>query len=202
MSTKPLEWLPGLDPSVRARMFKEKLEMGYGRPSHLDTFAKTACVVSERSTCLWYEVGAVIFDGDTNIDLATGYNGPARGDVNPREAGCARVVDGKLMEGQGRCRGSHAELNAIGNLQSSTIGIENLCMMVTLHPCYPCAKQIANKKFKTVYYLWEYGRDSHTTEYLRNRGVRVLHYTSAIFEKWAERNRYHPIAAIRNQNGK
>lgn len=198
--TKVLQWLPGLDESVRTRMFKEKLAAGFRRPSHLDSFAKMACVVSERSTCLWYEVGAVIFDGDANIVLSTGYNGAARGDVDPRDAGCARVVDGKLAEGQGLCRGSHAELNAIGNLQSSTIGMKNLSMMVTLHPCFSCAKQIVNKGIKNVYYLWEYGRDAHVTDYLRRLGLHVELYSSNLFEEWATRNRYHPIAATRNEN--
>lgn len=200
MIVKTLEWLPRTSPDVLSRMFKEKLAQEYERPSHLDTFAKMACVVSERSTCLWYEVGAVIFDGDANIDLSTGYNGAARGDVDPRNAGCARVVDGKLQEGKGLCRGSHAELNAIGNLQSSTLG-RNLCMMVTLHPCYPCAKQIVNKGIRKVYYLWEYGRDSHVTEYFRDRKVDIIHYSSPLFERWAERNKYHPVAGIRNKNG-
>ncbi len=195
-----LDWLSHTDPKITGRMFREKLARGYKRPTHLDTFAKEACVISERSTCLWYEVGAVIFDGDANIVLSTGYNGAARGDVDPRKAGCARVVDGKLQEGKGLCRGSHAELNAVGNLQSSTLG-RNLCIMVTLHPCYSCAKQIVNKGIGTVYYLWDYGRDSHVTEYLLNRNVKVIQYSSPLFEQWAKRNRYHPIAAIRNKNG-
>lgn len=45
----PLQWLSGVDGGIRVRMFKEKLQMEYARPSHLDTFAKMACVTSERS---------------------------------------------------------------------------------------------------------------------------------------------------------
>ncbi len=198
--SKVLQWLPKLDEGVRKRMFKEKLTAGFRRPSHLDVIAQTACVISKRSTCLWYEVGAVIFNEDASIVLSTGYNGAARGDVDPRVAGCARVVDGKLAEGQGLCRGSHAELNAIGNLQSGTLG-SNLSMMVTLHPCFSCAKQIVNKGIKNVYYLWEYGRDAHVTDYLRRLGVHVELYSSDLFEEWVNLNRYHPIAAFRNENG-
>lgn len=194
-----LSWVAQTDESVVARMYQDKLSPDYIRPSMLDVIAKQAIVISERSTCLWYEVGAVIFSDD--IVLSSGYNGAARGDVDPREAGCARVVDGKLREGQGLCRGSHAELNAIGNLSAGTMGLHDLQMMVTLHPCYNCAKQIVNKKIRKVYYLWEYGREQHVTEYLKRCGVEVQHYTSEHLRGWIERNSYHPIGA-QHQGGR
>lgn len=181
------------DPLVLAKMFPDKLSPEYVRPSMLDVIAKQAIVISERSTCLWYEVGAVIFSGD--IVLSSGYNGASRGDVNPREAGCARVVDGKLQEGKGLCRGSHAELNAIGNLSAGTMGLDDLQMMVTLHPCYSCAKQIVNKRIKRVYYLWEYGREEFVTNYLVRCGVEVQLYRSEHLDQWIVRNEYHPIGA-------
>jgi dCMP deaminase len=194
MATKKLlAWVPNTDPEVVKRMFPDKLSPEYVRPSMLDVMAKQAIVISERSTCLWYEVGAVIFYND--IVLSSGYNGAARGDVDPREAGCARVVDGKLKEGAGLCRGSHAELNAIGNLSAGTMGLDNLQMMVTLHPCYNCAKQIVNKGIKRVYYLWEYGREGFVTDYMIRCGVEVQHYSSEHLRSWIEQNKYHPIGA-------
>lgn len=193
-----LSWVASTDPAVVQRMFPDKLDPNYVRPAMLDVIAKQAIVISERSTCLWYEVGAVIFSGD--IVLSSGYNGAARGDVDPREAGCARVVDGKLQEGKGLCRGSHAELNAIANLSAGTMGLSDLQMMVTLHPCYNCAKQIVNKKIKKLYYLWEYGRELFVTDYLRRGGVEVNLYTSAHLQEWIARNDYHPIGAAHRQN--
>lgn len=192
-SSRPLSWVKKTDPAVLKRMFPDKLKMSYARPTMLDVIAQQAIVVSKRSTCLWYEVGAIIFHGD--IILSLGYNGAARGDVNPRDVGCARVVDGRLQEGQGLCRGSHAELNAIGNLSAGTQGLQGLQMMVTLHPCNTCAKQIVNKGITTVYYLWEYGREEHATSYLRRLGVHVERYTSPFLEAWIEHNNYHPIGA-------
>ncbi len=190
---KPLQWVPETDPKVLGRMFKNKLRPDYTRPSHLDTLAKQAVVIGERSTCLWYQVGAVIFSND--IMLSSGYNGAARGDVDPRVEGCARVVDGKLQEGKGLCRGSHAELNAVGNLSAGTMGFTDLRMMVTLHPCYNCAKQIRNKRISHVYYLWEYGREEHVTEYLRAGDIVVERYTSPHLERWITRNGYHAVGA-------
>ncbi len=192
MTTKEtLNWVENTDPAVLRRMFKDKLRHDYVRPSMLDIIAQQAIVMSKRSTCMWYEVGAIIFHKDMVLSL--GYNGAARGDVNPREAGCARVVDGRLQEGKGLCRGSHAELNAIGNLSAGTNGLDNLQMMVTLHPCNACAKQIANKGIKRVYYLWEYGREPEVSEYLLRLGIEVVKYESPFLKKWIDHNNYHPI---------
>jgi dCMP deaminase len=179
-------------------MFKKKLRPDYSRPSHLDIFAQQAIVISQRPTCMFYEVGAVIFYDGSHF-LSSGYNGPASGDINPREAGCARIVDGKLQEGKGLCRGSHAELNAINNLTVSTLGLQNVSMIVTLHPCYSCAKQIVNKGIKKVYYIWEYGREEFVTDYFRDRKIEVIKYTSPLLEKWIALNGYDPIGATNMQ---
>ncbi len=196
--SKVLGWVPNTDPKVLARMFKKKLRPDYSRPSHLDIFAQQAIVISQRPTCMFYEVGAVIFYDGSHF-LSSGYNGPASGDVNPREAGCARIVDGKLQEGKGMCRGSHAELNAINNLTVSTLGLQNVSMIVTLHPCYPCAKQIVNKGIKKVYYIWEYEREEFAADYLRDMKIEVIKYTSPLLEKWIALNGYDSIGATNMQ---
>ncbi|OIP65182.1 MAG: hypothetical protein COV32_00045 [Candidatus Yonathbacteria bacterium CG10_big_fil_rev_8_21_14_0_10_43_136] len=198
MSKETLSWVHGTDPEVIAKMFKKKLNPNYVRPSHLDVFAQQAIVASERPTCMFYEVGAIIF-ADGSHFLSSGYNGPSRGDVNPREAGCARVVNGKLEQGKGFCRGSHAELNAINNLTANTLGMNDLSMIVTLHPCFSCAKQMVNKGIKKVYYIWEYRREEFVTEYFRGRGVEVIKYTSPLLEKWITLNGYDPIGATNMQ---
>lgn len=194
MPKELLGWVENTDPDVLRRMFPNKLRPEYQRPTAMDMLAMRAVVAGLRSACMWYEVGAVIFTGD--VELSSGYNGPARGDVNPREAGCARVVNGVLEEGKGHCRGSHAELNAIGNLSAGTIGVSDLRMLVTLHPCRVCAKQIRNKKITHVYYLWEYGREPDVTEYLRKGGVVVERYTSPYLERWVAHNNYHAVGAL------
>lgn len=186
-----LGWLPDTDEKVVKKMFQYKLDRSYVRPTPLDIFAQQAIVISKRSTCLFYEVGAVIFCND--ILLSSGYNGAARGDVDPRIEGCARIVDGKIEEGKGLCRGSHAELNAIGNLSAGTMSLHGLHMMVTLHPCNGCAKQIINKGIKKVYYIWEYGREESVSDYLKRLGVEVIQYNSTFLKHWIERNGYDPI---------
>lgn len=192
-SSAPLQWVKGTDPNVLQRMFPDKLQPGFRRPTMLDIIAQQAIIIAQRSTCMWYEVGAIIFSGD--IVLSSGYNGAVRGDVDPRHAGCARVVGGVLQEGQGLCRGSHAELNAIGNLSAGTLGLSDLRMMVTLHPCYTCAKQIVNKGIRHVFYVWQYGREEWVTEFLEGNGVAVEQYSSPLIADWISRNGYHAIGA-------
>lgn len=192
---KPLQWVGRTNPDVLKRMLSHKIDEAHVRPSRMDIEAQTAIVLSKRSTCLFYEVGALLFHvmDKNHFHLSSGYNGAAKGDVDPRHAGCARVVDGELKQGSGLCRGSHAELNAIGNCLVDTSQYADVRMMVTLHPCYTCAKQIVNRNIKVVYYVWEYGREEFVTQYLRDRGVQVERYTSPFLEKWINLNNYEPL---------
>lgn len=197
-SEEPLGWLESTDSEVTNKMFQYKLDRSYQRPTHMDIIAQKSIVISKRSTCLFYEVGAVLFVAGDSVSLSDGYNGASKGDVDPRFAGCARIIDGKLQKGAGLCRGSHAELNAINNLSTGTIQMEDLEMMITLHPCFSCAKQIVNKGIRRVHYIWEYGRDEPVTEYLERLGVEVKQYGSTFLSKWIERNGYDPIG-LRHQ---
>lgn len=194
---KEVDLVPGVrgyHPDTLAGMLPHKIKAGYSRPTSLETFAKEAVIVSKKSACLWFEVGAIIIVNG-NIPIAWGYNGPAKKDVDPKEVGCARVVGGRLQKGAGLCRGSHAEDNAILNLTMPTIGLEDLSMMVTIHPCSDCAKSIVNKRIKKVYYLWNYSdSDAETTAYLERLGVEVEKFTSPEFEAWVELNNYKPIS--------
>ena len=191
MEKRLIAGIKGVNKDVTSRMLPHKLMSYYRRPTFLDIFAQEAIIISKRSTCLWNEVGAVVFYNGRH-SLSSGYNGPAAGDVDPRDAGCARVVKGALKEGQGFCRGSHAEMNAMGFLTVSTMNLPQISLMVTLRPCFACAKQIANKGIKEVYYLWEYEQDDHVVDYLRSLGIKVVRYSSKFIEEWIKHNDYLP----------
>lgn len=193
MEKEVLSWVKDVDPDVLERMLPHKLDPAFQRPSFLDTFAQQAIVISKRSTCMWNEVGALVMYKNEYM-LSSGYNGPVRGDVDPREAGCARVVDGRLKEGAGLCRGSHAELNAMENLTISTINInpDDLSIMVTIRPCFSCARQIVNKKIRHVYYIWEYELDEAVSGFLQRMGVVLEKYSSPLLEEWIQLNNYVP----------
>ena len=193
-NTVPLLWIPGTSSRALDKMLKHKIDPQYLRPSRLDIEAQKAIIISKRCTCLFYEVGATIFHvHEKNFyHLSDGYNGAAKGDVDPRIAGCARIVGGELKEGGGLCRGSHAELNAIGNCTTDTSLYQDVRMMVTLHPCNVCAKQIVNRGIRTIYYVWEYGRDEEAVNYFKRMGVTVEKYTSSFLENWIKVNNYDP----------
>ena len=152
------------------------------RPSFKDTFAKLVISTSERSVCLFYDVGAAIFK-DQHI-LCTGYNGPASGDVHCTKVGCARIVDGEIKSGTGLCRGSHAELNAIGNAAKCGINITGARIMTSWRPCFACAKQIVNAGLKEVLYLLDYKDDPNVDGYLRKLGINIVKYESEYLTRW------------------
>lgn len=168
------KWIKNVSKETLERMIPEKVNSSYKRPPFKDLLADQIITISKRSACLFYDVGAVIFRG--HQALSFGYNGPASGDVHCFEVGCARIINGELKEGSGRCRGSHAELNAIGNAAKNGVSIEGASMMVTISPCKVCAKQIVNQGIKEVYYLFDYDRDKDVENYLRRLGVKLTHY--------------------------
>jgi len=61
-------------------MIAEKSKNGFKRPSFMDVLAKMVFVISERSACLFYNVGAIIFNKDQILSF--GYNGPSKEDVH------------------------------------------------------------------------------------------------------------------------
>ena len=152
-----MNWQKNFPKEILEKMIKEKIDPLYetnSRPTHEDIFAEIALVIAKRSVCVFYNVGAVIFKG--NHQLSTGYNGPVSGDVHCTKVGCAKVVQGEIKSGTGLCRGTHAELNAIGNAARFGIPIEGASIFITWAPCYQCAKQIANSGIKHVVFLIDY----------------------------------------------
>lgn len=169
-------WQENLPKEILDKMIQEKIDPLYeikNRPSHEDTFAKTTLVVAGPSVCLFYNVGAVIFKG--NHQLSTGYNGPVAGDVHCTKVGCAKIVDGQIKSGTGLCRGTHAELNAIGNAAKFGIPIEGASIFITWAPCYQCAKQIVNSGLRHVLYLIDY-KDDRAKKCLETAKISLSRY--------------------------
>ena len=110
-------------------------------------FLKVTFLISERSTCLRRNVGAIAVK-DRRI-IATGYNGACRGLDDCLKLGCLREEKG--IESGTRheiCRAVHAEQNVI--IQSALAGnsIEGAIIYCTNSPCILCAKMLVNAKIK------------------------------------------------------
>lgn len=176
------KWAKNVPKEVLKKMIPEKIDASYERPTFKDILAEQILIISKRSACLFYNVGAIIFRNDQVLSF--GYNGPSRGDVHCYDVGCSRIVNGELKESSGLCRGSHAELNAIGNAAKNGVNIEGASMMITFQLCKVCAKQIVNQGIKEVYYIFDYDRDKDVKNYLERLGVKLIHYQSKYLKKW------------------
>lgn len=121
------------------------------RPNWDEYFIQIAHLVSQRSTCLRRQVGAIIVK-DKRI-LSTGYNGAPSGLKHCREAGCLReqqnVPSGQRHE---LCRGLHGEQNAIIQAALYGVSIKESTLYSTHLPCSLCAKMLVNAGIKEIIY--------------------------------------------------
>jgi len=134
-------------------------------------FMKIANVVSERSTCLRNNVGAVLVR-DKYI-LSTGYNGPPRG--FPHCDTCRR--DGfKSGEKHELSRAIHAEQNAIIQAALHGVSPEGGTLYCTHFPCTTCLKIIINAGVKRIVYGTPYDMDNPVRkELVEQSGLEVEH---------------------------
>lgn len=137
--------------------------MSFKRPSKTQYYLEIAAKVSDRSTCLRRQYGAVIVKNDRII--ATGYNGAARGRENCCDAGqCWRLANG-IPHGEQyeKCQAVHAETNAIisaasENMYGATLylaGFEVLedgtrVRIKDPAPCEMCERNIINAGIREV----------------------------------------------------
>ena len=120
------------------------------RPSKTDYYLELAKVTSKRSPCLRKQYGAVLVKNDQV--LATGYNGPVRGEPNCTK--CTKVSCDKDMLEYSSCPACHAEMNCIISVSRdemlgatlylagyiTSTGEENL----NVEPCEICLRLIKN----------------------------------------------------------
>lgn len=141
------------------------------RPQWDDYFMSMASLVSERSTCLRLQVGAVLVK-DRRI-LATGYNGAPKGLTHCGELGCLREKL-KVPEGERHeiCRGVHAEQNAI--IQCAVFGASSsgATLYTTHFPCNICAKIIINAEIAEIVYDQDYP-DEQSKKLLEEAGIKL-----------------------------
>ncbi len=114
-------------------------------------FLNIARVVATRSTCLRVPdgVGCVLVAPDKKI-LATGYAGSLRGQPHCTDAGVGCLIDPQTT---GCIRTVHAEQNAIIQAAQPLAGAT---AYVTLSPCVPCFKMLAQAGVRRIVYAKEY----------------------------------------------
>lgn len=136
-------------------------------------YLKMAYLISERSTCVRRNVGAVIVRD--KVVLGTGYNGAVSGVSHCTVDNCLRIGK-KSGENIEQCRAGHAESNAIANAAKNGVNINNATIYCTTQPCSYCAKLIVNSGIKRVVFSESYGSgfDDLTKEILQNIEVVII----------------------------
>ena len=120
--------------------------------------------VATRSTCDRKHVGSVIVRDKTI--LSTGYNGSIRGMPHCDEAG-------HMME-NGHCVATiHAETNAILQAAKNGVMIDGAEVFITVSPCWPCFKMLANAGIKKIYY-GEFYRDERIFDVAKKLNIELV----------------------------
>ena len=107
-------------------------------------FLQIADTVATRATCPRRKVGCVFVDSKQHI-VATGYNGVPSGFTHCIDIPCEGAECPSGM-GLDLCEAIHAEVNAFLQLRSDDV----LTAYVTIMPCFPCAKMMANSNIKRL----------------------------------------------------
>lgn len=137
-----------------------------------------ARLVARRSTCLRRQVGAVLVKD--NRAVASGYNGPPSGMAHCADlGGCLReqmgVPSGERLD---ICRALHAEQNAILQLAITGLSGTGTTLYVTHHPCFTCAKMLAQLGVRRIVYADGYP-DEFAARFLEKTGVEICRYVSS-----------------------
>lgn len=154
-----------------------------------EMFMNLAVIASKRTACKFHETAAVIVDKNHRI-LSIGYNGPTANDAHCLDVGCAKV-DGDPKTGKlKRCRGAHAEVNAIINASDNT-RLRGATIYSVLTPCYDCMKALNNAGLKEMVYMKNYHRimtggekvedEDESEELAAIAGIAVRQYTGKIY---------------------
>ena len=154
-----------------------------------EMFMNLAIMLSKRTACKFHEAGAVCVDKNRRV-VSTGFNGPTEGDVHCIEVGCAKIDGDPVTKKLKRCRGAHAEVNAIVNAQDTT-RLRGATMYSVLFPCYDCMKVLNNAGIKEIVYLQKYERlqtggeakeeETESADLAKSRGIKMRKYEGTIF---------------------
>jgi len=138
------------------------------RPTWEETGMGMADVIAKRSVCLKYQAGASFWRGKKH--LVDGYNGPPRGIVHCSEVGCAKDTG----QNGGKCRGAHAEMNAIVNAALHGISIGGATVHCTYRSCLECSKHLINAEIVRFIYKHDYDKDLEAIDLLKTAGIELL----------------------------
>lgn len=121
------------------------------RPSWDEVRLQMAQEIAKRSLCVKAKVGAIITGPDGKHIVGEGYNGPPTGwshGTQPCNVWCKRTTSLTPAPDYSDCTTIHAEANAL--LKSDYTKRQGGTIFITSHPCWGCAKLIANSGLSRV----------------------------------------------------
>lgn len=143
--------------------------MRMGRDEYFMNITEDVC---ERSTCLKRNYGAILVKN--NRILATGYNGAPKG-LDHCEV-CARE-NAEPGKGYNKCRGVHAEQNAIIQAAVSGVNISGSTLYVNGFPCVQCTRMLINSEINKIVYKHKVKRPSDmAVQLLEESNIDVIKY--------------------------
>ena len=176
-------------------MKKQEKPAIYDRPSWDEYFMDMAYNCATRSSCKHLHTGAVLVK-DKRI-IGTGYNGASPNIENCLSKGCRKDEVNISFDDKGKsvCRGTHAEMNALGQIGRERAS--GTTIYSVYFPCSACAKAIVGNDISEVVYSLMYEEaDSLTKETFAEAGIKLRHLNINI-EK--QNNRRLAIKAQQNK---
>lgn len=147
------------------------------RPNWDTVFMRQAYDLTEKSTCVRKQVGAILVKDNRPISL--GYNGTPSGDPHCCDidwVGAGSEYNPEFMKEHGewsKTHELHAERNAILYCARRGIATEGATLYITLSPCHQCAMDILIAGIKRVVYGELYDRETTGIQFLADRGVQM-----------------------------
>lgn len=156
-----------------------------------ELFMNLSVLAAKRTACKFVEAGAVFVDANHKV-ISLGYNGPTEGDYHCIDVGCAKVDGDPQTKELKRCRGAHAEVNAIINSQDAT-RLRGATLYTATFPCYDCMKSLNNAGIKEIVFYKEYKRikkggketeaENEAWELAEKRGIKIRKYEGPVYIK-------------------
>jgi len=134
-------------------------------------YMRIAQTVSERSSCIKRQVGAVIVVKERIV--STGYNGTPQGILDCNQGGCVRCNDSSIPSGTrlDECWCCHAEENAIVSAARFGASISGGTLYTTLSPCIWCSKMAINSEIALIRFAGNYPQTG--APLLKEAGIRI-----------------------------
>jgi len=129
----------------------------------------------------WRQVGAVLFNEETEKVLFSGYNKHLPGGIHQSSFGDARSSFNP-GERSDLCCAIHAEKNVFAKALRAGISTEGLSMYTTTYPCSMCADFISETGIKKVYYTEGYSVMEQAGSAMRAKGIEIIHVPKEVLE--------------------